>query len=72
MLLWEVTLLFVSQQLFAGVYEDVPAHYGLNMINQKVSSPPDSDSNADELSFLPYFLYYYSLRVRGCGQLLGG
>ena len=51
------------QELFSGLFEEVPTYYGLNMINQKITSPME-DASEDELSFLPYFLYYYSLQVR--------
>lgn len=52
------------QELFSGHCEGVPTHYGMNLINQKIPFPPDGDSSDDQLSFLPYFLYYYSLKVR--------
>ena len=38
-------------------------HYGLNMINQKVMFPRDDNFSDDELAFLPYFIYFFTLNV---------
>ena len=55
------------QELFGSTYtfdEDVPTHYGLNMINQKITFPRDNNFNDDELSFLPYFVYFNAIKVQ--------
>lgn len=44
--------------------EDVPTHYGLNMINQKITFPRDINFSDDELSFLPYFVYFNAIKVQ--------
>lgn len=46
-----------------GVYEGDLSHYGLNMINQKITFPRDNNFSDDELAFLPYFLYFHTLKV---------
>ena len=51
------------QEMFSGLHEGVPTYYGVNMINQKITFPRDDNFSDDELSFLPYFLYFYTLRV---------
>ena len=53
---------FLSQELA----EQVTNHYGLNMINQKITFPRDDNFSDDELAFLPYFTYFHSLKVGGC------
>ena len=44
--------------------EDVPTHYGMNMINQKITFPRDDNFSDDELSFLPYFVYFNAIKVQ--------
>ena len=51
------------QELVDGWYEDLEPHYGLNMINQKITFPRDDNFSDDELAFLPYFVYFHALRV---------
>ena len=46
-----------------GVFEGLPTHYGLNLINQKITFPRDDNYSDDELAFLPYFTYFFSSRV---------
>ena len=46
-------------------------HFGLNMINQKITFPRDINYSDDELAFLPYFSYFYSLKVRMDGWMGG-
>ena len=43
-------------------------HYGLNMINQKITFPRDDNFSDDELAFLPYFVYFHALRVSDRGH----
>ena len=68
-------LVFLLQELFGSNYtpdEDVPTHYGLNMINQKITFPRDINFSDDELSFLPYFIYFNAIKVqylRGEGEI---
>lgn len=52
------------QELFSGYFENIPTHYGLNMINQKITFPRDDNFSDDELSFLPYFVYFHTIKVR--------
>ena len=52
------------QTLFNGSIEGTANHYGLNMINQKITFPRDDNFSDDELAFLPYFTYFYNLKVR--------
>jgi len=54
--------------MFSGLYDGATTYYGRNMINQKITFPRDDNFSDDELSFLPYFLYFYTLKVSGCGQ----
>ena len=57
-------MLFFLQELFGSNYdEDVPTHYGLNMINQKITFPRDDNFSDDELSFLPYFVFFNAIKV---------
>ena len=51
------------QELVDGWYEDMEPHYGLNMINQKITFPRDDNFSDDELALLPYFVYFHALRV---------
>ena len=44
--------------------EDAPTHYGMNMINQKITFPRDDNFSDDELSFLPYFVYFNAIKVQ--------
>ena len=54
----------IFQELFNnGTVGDVSTHYGLNIINQKITFPRDNNFSDDELAFLPYFVYFYSLKV---------
>ena len=46
-----------------GVFEGLPTHYGLNLVNQKITVPRDDNYSDDELAFLPYFTYFFSSRV---------
>lgn len=52
--------------LYNGSYRGLSTGYGRNMINQKVTFPLDDNYSDDELAFLPYFTYFYSLKVRYC------
>lgn len=62
----------IFQELFNnGTLGDVPTHYGLNIINQKITFPRDNNFSDDELAFLPYFVYFYSLKVLRAQPLLG-
>lgn len=47
--------------LYNGTTNGVTNHYGLNMINQKVTFPRDDNFSDDELAFLPYFIYFFTL-----------
>ncbi len=38
-------------------------HYGLNMVNQKITFPRDDNFSDDELAFLPYFTYCQANQV---------
>ena len=58
-----VTFVNAWQMLYNGMYRGVPTEYGRNMINQKVTFPLDDNYSDDELAFLPYFTYFYSLKV---------
>jgi len=58
-----ITIFFPLQEMFSGFYEGVATNYGMNMINQKITFPRDDNFSDDELSFLSYFLYFYSLKV---------
>ena len=46
-----------------GFSKDEPTDYARNLLNLKMTFPPASHWTEDQLSYLPYFLYYYSLRV---------
>ena len=46
-----------------GVYEGLPTHYGLNLVNQKITFPLDDNYSDDELAFLPYFTYFFTAKV---------
>jgi hypothetical protein len=46
-----------------GVYEGLATHYGLNLVNQKITFPRDDNFSDDELAFLPYFLYFYTSKL---------
>ena len=52
-----------AQVLYNGTTNGMPNHYGLNMINQKVTFPRDDNFSDDELAFLPYFIYFFTLNV---------
>lgn len=56
---------YISQNLFNGTTGGLANHYGINMINQKITFPVDDNFSDDELAFLPYFTYMYALKVRG-------
>ncbi|CAI8038862.1 hypothetical protein GBAR_LOCUS21655 [Geodia barretti] len=45
-----------------GVYEGLPTHYGLNLVNQKITFPRDDNYSDDELAFLPYFTYFFTAK----------
>ena len=61
------SVVFLSlQELLVGEYNGTFAHYGLNMVNQKITFPRDDNFSDDELAFLPYFLYFYSQTKVGC------
>lgn len=47
------------------MYEELPTHYGLNLINQKITFPRDDNYSDDELAFLPYFTYFFTTKVSG-------
>ena len=53
-----------SQTLFNGTTGGDANHYGLNMVNQKITFPADDNFSDDELAFLPYFTYLYTLKVK--------
>ena len=46
-----------------GMFEGLPTHYGLNLVNQKITFPRDDNYSDDELAFLPYFTYLFTSRV---------
>lgn len=50
------------QELYNGSTDGVFNHFGLNMINQKITFPRDINYSDDELAFLPYFSYFFSLK----------
>lgn len=52
------------QELFDGSYEGQSPHYARNMINQKITFPRDDNFSDDELAFLPYFVYFHTLKVK--------
>jgi hypothetical protein len=45
-----------------GVFEGLPTHYGLNLVNQKITFPRDDNYSDDELAFLPYFTYFFTTK----------
>ena len=53
-----------SQTLFNGTTGGDANHYGLNVVNQKITFPADDNFSDDELAFLPYFTYLYTLKVQ--------
>ena len=53
----------IVQELFDGSYEGRSPHYALNIINQKITFPLDDNFSDDELAFLPYFVYFHTLKV---------
>jgi len=50
------------KELFDGSYEGRSPHYALNIINQKITFPLDDNFSDDELAFLPYFVYFHTLK----------
>ena len=44
-------------------------HYGLNMVNQKITFPRDENFSDNELAFLPYFTYCQASQV--CNRIGG-
>jgi hypothetical protein len=64
------TFMEAWQTLYNESYHGVPTDYGRNMINQKITFPLDDNYSDDELAFLPYFTYFYSVLILKDAHLL--
>ena len=49
--------------MFINAYYYLVDNYGynVNIINQKITQPSDDNFSDDELAFLPYFLYIFTV-----------